>query len=310
MIPVPNPIDEPKEFDEDCRKKGADWLLANPDKSRPTDFWSAFKPALAKGFSDRCALGAMWISEGTVDHFVSCHEDMALAYEWSNYRYMAGWLNSSKSKKKAADLLDPFLVGAGWFEILLPSLQLALTDEVPQPFRKRAENMLTKLPIRDDERLLRTRREWLRMYEDDELSLEGLRKKAPLIAAAVEKRNIKQQIIALSHEQVRNAYERACSVGRDAVREQTRLNGRRGENGDRHQMIIWTAEGAADAVVALIALQLATPKGGDFHELSMGVVDASGDIAFQGARQAAASLTDSLGVQFHAGDDHVPRRDD
>lgn len=189
MIPVPNPIDEPEDFNKKCRKKGAEWLAANPDKSRPTDLWSAFKPDLAKGFSDRCAVAAMWIPDGTVDHFVSCHEDMLLAYEWSNYRYMAGWLNSSKSKKKAADLLDPFHVGEGWFEIVLPSLQLVLTDKVPPAFRMRAESTLEDLPIRDDERLLRTRREWLRMYEDGELSLEGLRKKAPLIANAVEKRD-------------------------------------------------------------------------------------------------------------------------
>lgn len=303
MIPVPNPIDEPEDFNKKCREKGAEWVAAHPDKSRPTDLWSTFKPELAKGFSDRCAIAAMWIPDGTVDHFVSCNEDMLLAYEWSNYRYMAGWLNSSKNKKKAADLLDPFHVGEGWFEIALPSLQLMLTDKIPAAFQKRAENTLNDLPIRDDERLLRTRREWLRMYEDGELSLEGLRKKAPLIANAVEKRDAAQRrVVALSLAQVKVAYERACAAGLEAVRELIRAGGRRNADGGRQRMTIWTAEGNTDAVAALIALGFATPVGGAFFEVPIGTVEASADIAFQGARQAAVSLSDALGTSFYAGD--------
>ena len=43
-----------------------------------------------------CAYSAMYESVGTVDHFVSFHEDRSKAYEWGNYRYSAGWVNSSK----------------------------------------------------------------------------------------------------------------------------------------------------------------------------------------------------------------------
>ena len=38
-----------------------------------------------------------------------------------------------------------------------------------------------------DERVLRQRREWYCMYQDGDLSLDGLRKMAPLIAAAITK---------------------------------------------------------------------------------------------------------------------------
>lgn len=188
MIPVPNPIPEPKEFEEKCRAAGNAWLTDNPDCKRPSDYWSPFRLALANGFSHRCGFGAMWISSGTVDHFVSWNEDKSLAYEWSNYRYVEGWVNSSKSKKKSADLLDPFEVGDGWFEILLPSMQLVLTDAIPAALRAKAEYTLKNLPIRDDERILHTRREWYRMYQEG-MPLKLLREKAPLIAAAVEKQN-------------------------------------------------------------------------------------------------------------------------
>ncbi|MEF9672337.1 hypothetical protein QNM99_08205 [Pseudomonas sp. PCH446] len=188
MIPVPNPIAEPEKFDDRCRKKGTNWLKKHPEGKRPANDWSEFRLDLARGFENRCAFGAMWISSGTIDHFVSCDEDINLAYEWGNYRYVDGWINSSKKKKEAADLLDPFHVAEGWFEILLPSLQLAITNAIPDEFRELAEKTLRDLPIRDDERLVRNRREWLRMYEEKELTLEGLRKKAPLVAAAVQKK--------------------------------------------------------------------------------------------------------------------------
>ncbi|QNH79417.1 hypothetical protein GGD92_14640 [Pseudomonas protegens] len=189
MIPIPNPIEEPSKFDERCRKAGAAWLKDNPNCERPTDKWTPFRHALADGFSNRCAFGAMYIPSGTVDHFVSWKEDNSLAYEWANFRYVEGWVNSSKNKKEASLVLDPFVVGEGWFEILLPSMQLVATDLIPDEFKELAKSTLEKLPIRDDERILRVRREWYRMYEEEELTLEGLRKKAPLIAAAVEKKN-------------------------------------------------------------------------------------------------------------------------
>ncbi|WP_193759528.1 hypothetical protein [Aromatoleum aromaticum] len=79
-------------------------------------------------------------------------------------------------------------MGDGWFEIDLPSLQLKLTDAVPDAYRARAEYTLRNLPIRDDERLIRQRRAWYQLYEQGKLTLDGLREKAPLIATAVEKK--------------------------------------------------------------------------------------------------------------------------
>ncbi|WP_411382056.1 hypothetical protein [Pseudomonas sp. MPB26] len=187
MTPVLNPIPEPEKFDEKCRKPGEVWLKENPTAERPRDLWSPFRHALADGFDDRCGYAAMYIPSGTVDHGVSFNEDSSLAYEWSNYRFIDGWINSSKSKQVAADLLDPFEVQEGWFEISLPSLQLVLTDAVPETFKERAENTLKKLPLRDDERILRPRRKWLSLYEKNK-DIDMLREMAPLIAAAVEKK--------------------------------------------------------------------------------------------------------------------------
>ncbi|MFM7477999.1 MAG: hypothetical protein ACKO2T_20375 [Microcystis aeruginosa] len=70
---------------------------------------------------------------------------------------------------------------------MLPSLQLVLTDSVPDNQRQKAEFTLQRLGLNYDERILRQREEWFRMYEQGEITLEGLARKAPLIARAIEK---------------------------------------------------------------------------------------------------------------------------
>jgi len=119
---------------------------------------------------------------GTVDHFVSWNEDRTRAYEWANYRFASGWINSSKQSLRAEEIVDPFQVEDGWFEILLPSLQLVASKRLPEEQRVRLDSVLKRLHLRDDERVMRQRREWYRMYESKELTIEGLARKAPLIA--------------------------------------------------------------------------------------------------------------------------------
>ncbi len=179
------PVPEPEDFKSKAETPGNAWLANNPT-GRPRDFWSPFKGTLGTGFRNLCAYSAMYEPVGTVDHFVSCDEDRTKAYEWSNYRYASGWVNSSKQNLKSADIFDPFQVEDGWFEIILPSLQLVVSDAVPPDLRAKAGFVLQRLRLRDDERVIRQRREWYRMYQDREVTLDGLRKKAPLIARAVE----------------------------------------------------------------------------------------------------------------------------
>lgn len=183
MIPVAR-VPEPPDFDSKARTPGLRWLAENPTARRPRDYWSPFRHELAAGFEHRCAYSAMLDLGCTVDHFESFEVAPRLSYEWSNYRYCSQWLNSSKKGRR---VLDPHAVGEGWFEVLLPSLQLILTDKVPEGARALAEETLRSLPIGSDERVIRQRRHWYRLYQQGSLSLDGLRAVAPLIAAAVEK---------------------------------------------------------------------------------------------------------------------------
>lgn len=184
------PQPEPAEWNDACRRHGRAWLDTHPEYDRPHPYWTEFEPHLRAAFDGMCAYCAMRIMKGEMDHFLPIahlkKEKLdALAYEWSNFRYADGSLNGRKGDRP---VLDPFLVEDDWFEILLPSLQLRRTERVPETHREIADRTLTMLGLRDGEVILRYRREWYEMYCTGKLSLDGLRRCAPLIARAVEDR--------------------------------------------------------------------------------------------------------------------------
>lgn len=179
---------EPPEFDARVRKPGQAWLSKNDKESTP-GYWRRATRDLREAFQDRCGYTAMWLSTpGTVDHFVSRDEDRTRAYEWSNFRYAAAWINSSKSALRAEEVLDPFEVSDDWFEIILPSCQMVMTERCPPEYQDRARTMLVRLRLGHDEDVVSYRQEWYRMYCEHELTLEGLERKAPLLARAIRKR--------------------------------------------------------------------------------------------------------------------------
>ena len=186
MIPVAK-VKKPKDFDKTVKTPGDKWLKENPLASRAQPLWTAYTSILADGFSKLCGYAAMHDpTGGTVDHYLSFKNHRRLAYDWGNYRFASATLNSSKRNADDA-VLDPYEVGEGWFEIELPSLQMRLTKEVPAACRAKAEFTLERLGLRDGERAIRWRQSWYRLYLSGELTLEGLRQMAPLIALAVEK---------------------------------------------------------------------------------------------------------------------------
>lgn len=187
MIPVPK-VPKPAQFEKKAGQPGKQWLKDNPTTTgRPPAYWNAFTADLSAGFGGLCGYAAMLDpTGGTVDHYLSYKHHRDKAYDWANYRFASGTLNSSK---KTADdtVLDPFEVQRGWFEILLPSLQMRVTDAVPDAIRAKAEFTLKRLKLRDGERIIRWRQSWYDMYKRGGLTLDELRRVAPLIAEAVDK---------------------------------------------------------------------------------------------------------------------------
>jgi hypothetical protein len=151
-------------------------------------YWMAFEPALHAAFEGRCGYAAMYIPPpAQVDHYRDKFAVPALAYEWSNYRAAAPYLNA---KKAGRTVLDPFEIRNDWFEVLWPSLQLALTDAVPRAKRQLAEETIRGLGLRDSEWIIRWRRSLVEAFLERRATLDELRARAPLLAAMVERHRI------------------------------------------------------------------------------------------------------------------------
>jgi len=181
------PSPEPDDFDTRCRQPGIRWLQENPGYERPRNYWSQFERQLRNAFSGLCAYSVMHLMKGQVDHFVPIAQLKRLqrdteAYEWTNFRYADGLINQ---KKRSRTVLDPFLIEDDWFELLLPSMQLVLTNKVPDQHRALAQFTIDQLGLAHDEVVLSYRREFFDAWEQGEMDLETLDKFAPLIAAAI-----------------------------------------------------------------------------------------------------------------------------
>jgi len=181
MIPVAR-VPEPDGFDERVRKRGAVWLAEHPGTERPHGYWREFWWPLAEGFAWRCGYTAMHTMSGDVDHHRPYRGNEKLAYEWGNYRYADGCFNSAKKTKP---ILDPYEVEEGWFEVVLPSLHMRVTERVPAARRGEAEATLRDHDLCDGERVVRTRLQWYREHRERGLPLPALRRFAPLVHGAV-----------------------------------------------------------------------------------------------------------------------------
>jgi len=185
MIPV-IPVRKPRGFAA-VQRQGRAWLSSHPRCRRPKDLWTKYLPILERGFMGLCGYAAMLDpTGGTVDHYRSWKNHPDLAYEWSNYRFASETLNNCK-RNADATVLDPYEVGSGWFEVLLPSLQMVVTSTVPRNVRAKAEFTLRRLKLCDGERVIRWRQRWYELYRRGHIDIDGLAQVAPLLAEAVRK---------------------------------------------------------------------------------------------------------------------------
>lgn len=190
-------VSEPPLFDRNAREKGNKWLAEHPD-AKPhefPDYWSPFRSELARGFNHLCAYSVMRTGNPTVDHFIpkSSSEGRKYVYEWSNYRYADHDINRAKTDL-IEGILDPFDVGSDWFEILLPNLEMFMTDRVPEGYRGDARATLRQLDLEYGSDILEKRRSWYHQFYNkkdpstESATLTQLELYAPLIARAVQKR--------------------------------------------------------------------------------------------------------------------------
>jgi hypothetical protein len=199
VIPVP-PLtlsNQPGLFDVNCRQPGAAWLAAYPanDPHQQSIWWQAFQPDLAAHFSHRCGwLGVSIGLSGSVDHYLACGNrkgnpspNRHLAFEWTNYRYADARINSMKGNLDD-QILDPCMIGPGWFEVVLPNFALRTTAQIPPQDRPKAEFTLKKLKLINGHLARWNRWDWCcRYWNHGNPLISLLLNDAPLVGEAVQR---------------------------------------------------------------------------------------------------------------------------
>lgn len=153
MLPVA-PQPEPASFDKNVRQPGLKFLrdqeigLNKPLAKgvKINSYWLKSLDDLYTSYGGICAYLAIHferiIGASSVDHFApkSCHA--GLAYEWTNYRLACSRMNSRKNAYD--DVLDPFELENGWFQLELitghiypnPELDPEITASVTDTIRR------------------------------------------------------------------------------------------------------------------------------------------------------------------------------
>lgn len=209
MIPV-RPAPEPPSFDAQVRRRGERAIqrllgvnLKGPGRkpkvtyanleeiptakfpaywteARETDGGSTLDDMMAL-YSQQCAYLAMRIEYATgsptVDHYLPkvTHRDQI--YEWSNYRLSAACVNSAKG---AREVIDPFKVQPGWFQLNLDTFFVQRGPTAPESEVARMDETLKILNLRP---CVKQRREFVMLYREHEIDLSNIERYAPFIAS-------------------------------------------------------------------------------------------------------------------------------
>jgi hypothetical protein len=195
MIPVAAKP-EPEDFGSVVRAPGTVFLAHTPNPTskqwEKAAYWRRAGNWMQDAYGPICQYSCHWIAydagNATIDHFVPRKTSPGLAYEWSNFRYACGRLNSRKGVRA---ILDPFFMPPDVFEIGFPMLLVTVRATAPAAIRPLAEETITHLGLNDEETCVKTRQEWFKNYKEG-LPVARLSNFAPFLAAEIIRQGIPQ----------------------------------------------------------------------------------------------------------------------
>ena len=189
MIPVQLQA-EPEGFDSKVRSRGLkslakkhiDPALPLPKGMKLNPFWRDCLDDLYQAYQQTCAYLAVHFERATgattADHFIAKSKLPGQAYEWANLRLASSIVNARKCDFE--DVLDPFLLPPGWFQLELVTGHIYPNPDLDPDDRKRVIESIQRLGLDD-----RTNREMrARHYADyrmSEYTADFLRRRSPFV---------------------------------------------------------------------------------------------------------------------------------
>lgn len=210
MIPVALQP-EPDTFDQQVRRKGlaaiAELVGKKPRSKRPgpprkkiatrerdipaeafPPFWRDALDDMLESYGRRCAFLALYLENATgnpsVDHMLPKSRSWRDVYEWENYRLCAALINSAK--RDLDGLVDPFSCEPGWFALELVGFQVIKGPKAPANQAGAFDATLRLLNQRD---CLAAREEYVDQYQDGQIRLDYLERRAPFIASELRRQH-------------------------------------------------------------------------------------------------------------------------
>jgi hypothetical protein len=210
MIPV-TPAQEPPSFNDKVRRPGLAAigelvgelpLEPKPGRKRPKiaekredippdkfpPIWTEALPDLLTAYNRICAYTTFRIekvtSSGSVDHMIPKSLAWDKVYEWSNYRLACAIMNTRKGK--FADVLDPFDVKAGWFELELIGFEILPSAALRGELRSKVDYTIARLGLNDYDCRER-RHDDAQDYWHSEITFNHLERRSPFVALEIKR---------------------------------------------------------------------------------------------------------------------------
>lgn len=138
---------------------------------------------MRRAYASICAYCTTWIPHSTgshsIDHFIPKSRSPALAYEWSNFRYVSARFNSRKGTQT---IVDPFELVPETFVLDFTTFLILPHPELPPDQKEEIRRTIAILRLNDDEDLVVERQTYFTDFRQNHTTFEHLQRRAPFIA--------------------------------------------------------------------------------------------------------------------------------
>jgi hypothetical protein len=198
MVPIAQ-HPEPAAFDAAVRRPGIAWLSGKgipldgpaPKGLSWNDCWTACLPDLRAAYGAICAYVAVYVElvvgQGSVEHFIPKAQQVGLAYEWDNYRYVCGVMNGRKSNY--TDVLDPFVLTAVPFELNFGDFRIGVSQTIDAALTPMATTTIARLKLNGAD-CVQLRANHYNEYLRGRVSLEKFRDESPFVYFEAERQRL------------------------------------------------------------------------------------------------------------------------